>query len=139
MTGERPVLDVESTNEEIFFRCRRCRHMWHRSYAVARWFEDDGGFMEVYRHNGVPVPPPRSGLSCVYCGGLPVDWADTPLPSLTERPSASVRGAARPAAHAVAWPSWRTGARDEWPPRRPTFPFLLPLRPQIYPRTFRFP
>lgn len=142
MIDKPQVLDVESAHVEIFFRCRRCHHSWHRSFTVSRWFEDDGGFMEVYRHHGVPVPSPRSGLVCVFCEGLPVDWAETPLPPLAageEQPAAAGRVAVPPAGRTVPWPSWRTPERDEWPPRRPTFPFLLPLRPQLHPRTFHFP
>ncbi|KPM55096.1 hypothetical protein CcI49_27825 [Frankia sp. CcI49] len=138
MTGERHVLDVESATEEIYFRCRRCHSTWHRSYTVARWFEDDGGYMEVYRHNGVPVPSPRSGPVCLSCGGLRVDWSDSPLPPLQERPPTPGPVSPRQA-RSVTWPSWRTGVRDEWPPRRSAFPFMLPIRPQLYPRTFHFP
>ncbi|OAA18709.1 hypothetical protein UG55_110112 [Frankia sp. EI5c] len=138
MTGERHVLDVESADEEIFFRCRRCLRSWQRSFGVARWFDDDGGLMEVYRHNGVPVPAPRSGVPCVYCGGLRVDWAHAPLPQLTEPQPAPGR-ARTTRAQVVPWPSWRSWPRDEWPARRPAFPFLLPLRPQLHPRTFHFP
>lgn len=139
MTSESSVLDVESTIEEIFFRCRRCHHTWHRPYTVARWFEDDGGFMEVYRHNGVPVPSPRSGVSCVFCGGLPVDWSNVPLPALMGESPTPGRPAKPSATRTVTWPSWRTSPQDEWPPRRSSILFLMPLRPQLYPRTFRFP
>ncbi|MEX5711262.1 hypothetical protein BBK14_08605 [Parafrankia soli] len=136
MSVEHPVVDVENANVEIFYRCRRCGRAWERSFGVTRWFDDDGGLVEVYRYNGVPVPSPRGGPPCAFCGSLTVDWAETPLPPAVEPPSAL--GLPRPV-HAVPWPSWRTWPRDEWPQRRTAFPFLLPLRPQLHPRTFRFP
>ena len=136
MKAGEPVLDVERTRTDVYFRCRRCRRSWTRSYEVTRWFDDDGGLVEIFYRNGTPVPPPRSGISCIFCGGLRVDWSEAPL--RPEPAAAEAEEGAEPSAPPT--PPWRPWRRYyERPDGSFQFPFMRSLRPQRRPQTFRFP
>lgn len=130
------VTDVDESTVEIFYRCRRCHRSWTRSFDVRRWFEDDGGLVEVFRRDGVPVPSPRSGPRCVFCDGLRVDWSETPF-TRTDTDTEPVPPTARPTLSAK--PGRPRRARFDYPDFRMGFPFMVPLRPQLRPRTYRFP
>jgi hypothetical protein len=113
-------MDVERTTVDVRYSCRRCQRSWTGSFDVARWSDDDGVLVESFLSDGVPVPPPRCGPRCPFCGGLPVDWVEAPF--LQPPPKRAV-----------------TSAWQRYDVPQPPQPFMHPRRPQLPPRTRRFP
>ncbi|MEU6710456.1 hypothetical protein ABZ897_03155 [Nonomuraea sp. NPDC046802] len=50
------------------FECRGCWHVWEEEYVVRHVDDRRGNEREVWLRDGLPVPPPSSGVICPRCG-----------------------------------------------------------------------